>query len=61
MPVVHYAGHRRTVMKFLAQQEQTIVHHDCHPDNLFWCHGSAGLLDWKMVRAGEAVSDIAYF
>ncbi len=48
-------------MRFLAQGTQTIIHHDCHPGNLFWHNGKPGLLDWQMVRIGEGVSDIAYF
>lgn len=57
---LHYARHRRLAMGFLSAQPQTLVHHDCHPGNLFWHKNGAGLLDWQMVRIGEGVSDIAY-
>lgn len=60
-PAIHYARHRRKNMQFLAQETQTITHHDCHPGNLFWHDQKPGLLDWQMVRIGEGISDIAYF
>lgn len=60
-PALNYARHRRRAMRFLAQGPKTIVHHDCHPGNLFWQQSRPGLLDWQMVRAGEGISDIAYF
>lgn len=58
---LHYARHRRDAMNFLFQGTQTIIHHDCHPGNLFWINSKPGLLDWQMVRAGEGISDISYF
>ncbi len=60
-PAIHYARRRREVMRFLGQGAQTIVHHDCHPGNLFWQQNKPGLLDWQMVRTGEGISDVAYF
>jgi aminoglycoside phosphotransferase (APT) family kinase protein len=48
-------------MRFLADTQQTLIHHDCHPGNLFWQNSQAGLLDWQLVRVGEGVSDVAYF
>jgi hypothetical protein len=58
---VHYARHRRQAMCFLTEAPQTLVHHDCHPGNLFWNQSQPGLLDWQLVRFGEGISDIAYF
>lgn len=59
---LHYAKHRRKAMRFLAQAPQTLVHHDCHPGNLFWHQSQeAGLLDWQLVRLGEGIGDVAYF
>ena len=58
---VHYARHRRQAMRFLKGAPQTLVHHDCHPGNLFWKHSQPGFLDWQLVRFGEGISDIAYF
>ena len=58
---VHYARHRRQAMRFLAEAPRTLVHHDCHPGNLFWNQSRPGLLDWQLVRFGEGISDIAYF
>lgn len=58
---IHYARHRRQAMRFLTEAPQTLVHHDCHPGNLFWHQSQPGLLDWQLVRFGEGISDIAYF
>jgi aminoglycoside phosphotransferase (APT) family kinase protein len=48
-------------MKFLSGAPTTLLHHDCHPGNLFWHDDRPGFLDWQMVRIGEGVSDISYF
>jgi hypothetical protein len=56
-----YARNRKRVMKFLSTETPTLVHHDCHPGNLFWQDDLPGFLDWQMVRLGEAISDISYF
>jgi len=60
-PAMRYAKNRRAAMRFLSQGPQTLVHHDCHPGNLFWSHAKPGLLDWQLVRFGEGISDVAYF
>lgn len=62
-PAMHYARHRRKVMRFLSDAPKTLVHHDCHPGNLFWNknRSKVGFLDWQLVRIGEGISDIAYF
>jgi len=60
-PAIHYARRRRKIMGFLAEGCQTLVHHDCHPGNLFWYQSQPGFLDWQLVRSGEGISDIAYF
>jgi thiamine kinase-like enzyme len=59
--VIRYARCRRKVMRFLSNTSQTLVHHDCHPGNLFWNQTQPGLLDWQLVRFGEGISDVAYF
>jgi Ecdysteroid kinase-like family len=56
-----YAKNRRQIMRFLSTDTPTLVHHDCHPGNLFWHEGQPGFLDWQMVRIGEGVSDVSYF
>lgn len=58
---IRYAGHRNQMMRFLAQGPHTLVHHDCHPGNLFWSQTQPGLLDWQLVRTGEGIGDVAYF
>ena len=60
-PAMDYARNRKAIMRFLSSGRQTLVHHDCHPGNLFWQNGEPGFLDWQMVRLGEAISDISYF
>ena len=60
-PAIRYARNRRKVMRFLSGSPQTLIHHDCHPGNLFWNQSKPGLLDWQLVRFGEGISDIAYF
>lgn len=62
-PALHYARHRRAAMRFLTDAPQTLVHHDCHPGNLFWNKNQSkvGFLDWQLVRIGEGISDVAYF
>ena len=58
---IHYARYRREAMCFLAKAPQTLIHHDCHPGNLFWNQSKPCLLDWQLVRFGEGISDVAYF
>lgn len=58
---VHYARHRSRIMRFLSDAPLTLIHHDCHPGNLFWNQSQPGLLDWQLVRFGEGIGDIAYF
>jgi aminoglycoside/choline kinase family phosphotransferase len=60
-PALHYAANRRQMMHVLARAPQTLVHHDCHPGNLFWHGSQPGFLDWQLVRIGEGISDVAYF
>jgi hypothetical protein len=60
-PAIHYARHRRKAMRFLSEGSQTLIHHDCHPGNLFWHKSHPGFLDWQLVRTGEGISDVAYF
>jgi hypothetical protein len=60
-PALEYAHHRRRWMRFLTAGPRTLIHHDVHPGNFFWRGGRPGLLDWHLVRAGEGVSDVAYF
>lgn len=59
-PALRYAGRRRQAMRFLSAGPKTLVHHDCHPGNLYWSEGRPGLLDWQLVRTGEGISDLSY-
>ena len=58
---IHFAHHRRKAMRFLSAAPQTLIHHDCHPGNLFWDRFQPGFLDWQLVRIGDGVGDVAYF
>jgi thiamine kinase-like enzyme len=60
-PIMRYAKHRKQAMNFLSTGTQTLIHHDCHPGNLFWTQSHPGFLDWQLVRIGEGISDISYF
>jgi len=60
-PLMRYARNRKQAMSFLTSETQTLIHHDCHPGNLFWVKSSPGFLDWQLVRIGEGISDISYF
>lgn len=60
-PIMQYARHRKQAMNFLSAGTQTLIHHDCHPGNLFWNPSGPGFLDWQLVRIGEGISDISYF
>lgn len=59
-PALGYARARRAAMRTLAEGPRTLVHHDCHPGNLYWRGDAPGLLDWQLVRVGEGVGDVAY-
>lgn len=58
---LRYAKQRKKIMAFLNDAPRTLIHHDCHPGNLFWRNNEVGFLDWQLVRLGEGVSDVAYF
>lgn len=58
---LRYARYRKKMMRFLSSAQPTLVHHDCHPGNLFWHNNQPGFLDWQMVRVGEGISDVSYF
>jgi hypothetical protein len=60
-PALRYAQKRRLAMRYLSSGPQTLVHHDCHPGNLFWNQSLPGFLDWQLVRLGEGIGDVAYF
>lgn len=60
-PATRYAANRRAVRRLLTSGPQTLVHHDCHPGNLFWTDVEPGFLDWQLVRTGEGLGDVAYF
>ncbi|MGZ4959117.1 MAG: phosphotransferase [Methylomonas sp.] len=58
---LRYAKNRHGLTQSLATGAQTLIHHDCHPGNLFWSQSQPGFLDWQLVRMGEGIGDVAYF
>ncbi|OAI25690.1 aminoglycoside phosphotransferase [Methylomonas sp. LWB] len=58
---LNYARNRRRITQSLSSGTKTLIHHDCHPGNLFWTSSGPGFLDWQLVRAGEGIGDLAYF
>lgn len=60
-PALNYADNRRRIRQHLTSGPHTLVHHDCHPGNLFWSGEEPGFLDWQLVRLGEGIGDVAYF
>lgn len=58
---LRYAGNRHQLMRGLSSGPKTLVHHDCHPGNLFWTSSQPGFLDWQLIRLGEGIGDVAYF
>lgn len=57
---LQYARRRRAAMRRMARGPRTLVHHDCHPGNLYWRGDVPGLLDWQLVRTGDPLGDVAY-
>ena len=41
-PALEYARNRKAIMRFLSVGTPTLIHHDCHPGNLFWQHDEPG-------------------
>lgn len=61
-PAIQYARQRNQIIHTISEDSRTLIHHDCHPGNIFWDKSKLGkLLDWQLVRIGEGISDIAYF
>lgn len=54
-PAICYARQRSKAMQTFAAGPRTLVHHDCHPGNIFWNKSESGLLDWQLVRRGNSV------
>jgi len=42
--------HRRTARYRIDEPPHTVMHGDGHPENVYFCNGEAGLLDWQAVR-----------
>ncbi len=61
-PAIQYARQRNQIIHKISEDSRTLIHHDCHPGNIFWDKSKlGGLPDWQLVRIGEGISDIAYF
>merc|ERR1712187_1010141 len=53
------------LMSALCEGPQTLLHHDCRADNIFWGDNSAPggvvLIDWQMIGQGVGALDLAWF
>src|SRR3546814_9564871 len=39
---------------------QTLLHGDCHPNNIYWTADGPGFADWQLVQRGNWALDVAY-
>jgi hypothetical protein len=51
----------RQVARDLDRGPHTLLHGDPHPGNLYLVDGRVGLLDWQVLRRGNALRDVTYF
>lgn len=58
--LARYGARRHRLLPNLRRGPRTLLHHDCHPGNLYFDDGRAGLLDWQMARIGDGAGDVAY-
>jgi len=53
------------LMAALGKGPQTLLHHDCRADNIFWGHcsspGGVVFLDWQFLGQGVGALDLAWF
>lgn len=52
--------HFAAVTAIVDSGPHTVLHGDSHPGNTFFRDGTAGLLDWQVVRRGHPARDLAY-
>lgn len=43
-----------------AARPQTLLHGDCHPNNIYWTADGPGFADWQLVQRGNWALDVAY-
>lgn len=54
-----FAGIRALALRNAARP-QTLLHGDCHPNNLYWTGDGPGFADWQLVQRGNWALDVAY-
>lgn len=47
-------------VRLIEASPHTVLHGDCHPGNVYFRDGKAGLLDWQVVKRGHPARDLAY-
>lgn len=52
--------HYPAIVRHLDAAPHTVLHGDGHPGNVFFRNGTAGLLDWQVVKRGHPTRDLAY-
>jgi hypothetical protein len=50
----------KALAKRNATRAQTLLHGDCHPNNLYWTADGPGFADWQLVQRGNWALDVAY-
>ncbi len=50
----------QAVTEVIDEGPHTVLHGDAHPGNTYFRAGTAGLLDWQVVRRGHPARDLAY-
>ncbi len=50
----------RAAAQLIDRPPHTIMHGDAHPGNVYFRNGTAGLLDWQVVRRGHPSRELAY-
>ncbi len=53
--------HQREIVESLETATPTLLHGDPHLGNIYFDGDRAGLLDWQVLRQGDALRDVAYF
>ena len=50
----------QSIIEVIDAGPHTVLHGDAHPGNTYFRDGTAGLLDWQVVRRGHPARDLAY-
>ncbi|MCB0996428.1 MAG: phosphotransferase [Acidimicrobiales bacterium] len=56
-----YIDHTAVLQEAWRAGPQTVIHGDTHVGNLFFDHGSIGLLDWGIINVSTPMREVSYF